>query len=178
MVKEHIFPAEARHINPETVKLGALLGCAELILSGTTTCCDGYFLEDQVAAAVHQSGLRAVLGQGVMDFPAPGVPDPSQNIQAAREFVVGYLNYSPLIRPSIFCHSPYTCSAATLKRAKAAAVEKGVLFQIHVAETKDEFDQARREFGLTRFSIWTRSAFSTISHCWCMPSGWNAAISN
>lgn len=148
-LNEHIFPAEAGYVNPETVRFGALLGCAELILSGTTTCCDGYFLEEHVADAVYQSGLRAVLGHGVIDFPAPGVPDPSRNIHAALEFVERWLGRSPRIKPSVFCHSPYTCSADTLKRAKEAAVAKGVLFQIHVAETKNEFDQALRDHGQT-----------------------------
>jgi len=148
-LKEHIFPAEARHINPDAVRSGTLLGCAELILSGTTTCCDGYFLEDHVAEAVYQSGLRAILGQGVIDFPAPGVPDPSRKIRAAREFVEKWLNVSALIKPSVFCHSPYTCCADTLKKAKDAAAAQGVLFQIHIAETKNEFDQTLREYGLT-----------------------------
>jgi len=148
-LNEHIFPAEANYINPESVRLGALLGCAELILSGTTTCCDGYFLEDHVAGAVHQSGLRAVLGHGVIDFPAPGVPDPSRNIQAALAFVEKWRDASALIKPSVFCHSPYTCSVETLKRAKKIAAAEGVLFQIHVAETKNEFDQALKDHGLT-----------------------------
>jgi len=45
---------------------------------------------------------------------------------------------SPRLTPSLFCHSPYTCSAATLVAAKTAARESGVLFQIHVAETGNE----------------------------------------
>ena len=85
---DHIFPAERRHISPATVGWGARLACAEMLLSGTTTCCDGYFLEGHVAAAVAESGLRAVLGQGVIDFAAPGVPDPRDNITAARDFLV------------------------------------------------------------------------------------------
>ena len=144
-LNEHIFPAEASYVNPETVRFGALLGCAELIQSGVTTCCDGYFLETHVADAVHQSGLRAVLGHGVIDFPAPGVPDPSRNILTALKFVEKWLGFSPRINPSVFCHSPYTCSAATMKRAKEAAAAKGVLFQIHVAETKNEFDQTLKD---------------------------------
>ena len=146
---EHIFPAEASYINPETVRFGALLGCAELTLSGTTTCCDGYFLEDHVADAVYQSGLRAVLGHGIIDFPAPGVPEPSRNIHTALDFVERWLDRSPRIKPSVFCHSPYTCSADTLQKAKEAAAAKGVLFQIHAAETKNEFDQALKDHGKT-----------------------------
>jgi len=146
-LNEHIFPAEAVHITPDSVRLGARLSMAEMLLSGTTTCCDGYFLAHQVAEAVEAVGLRAVLGQGVIDFPAPGVPDPGQKIHVARAFVRAWQGRSRLIRPSIFCHAPYTCSDETLQAAKQAADELGVLFQIHVAETQFEARQCRRTHG-------------------------------
>lgn len=148
-LNEHMFPAEAEHVRPETVRCGTLLACAEMILSGTTTCCDGYFHEEEVAGAVQACGLRAILGHGVVDFPAPGVPDPARNVDAAVDFVRNWQGRSPLIRPSIFCHSPYTCSAGTLEKAKAAAVANGVLFQIHIAETRSEYDQIRKDHGVT-----------------------------
>ncbi|RKY83620.1 amidohydrolase, partial [candidate division KSB1 bacterium] len=86
-----------------------------------------------------------VLGQGVIDFPAPGVPDPSNNIRTAAGFVEKWQDVSPLITPSIFCHSPYTCSEETLKKAKAACDSKGLLFQIHAAETKNEVNRIQTE---------------------------------
>ena len=144
-LNEHIFPAEAKHIKAETVRLGSFLSCAEMILSGTTTCCDGYFFEDEVAKAVFDSGMRAILGQGVIDFPAPGVPEPSDNVNKAVRFTDKWYNKSLMITPSIFCHSPYTCSEETLKKAKHAALSKNLLFQIHVAETKDERDRILSE---------------------------------
>ena len=117
-LNEHIFPAEAAHVDENLVYWGTKLGLAEMLLSGTTCLADGYFIEDQAARAVHEAGLRAVLGQGVIDFPAPGVPDPRLNISVAREFIERWKGVSPLIRPSVFCHSPYTCSATTLKAGK------------------------------------------------------------
>jgi 5-methylthioadenosine/S-adenosylhomocysteine deaminase len=90
---------------------------------------------------VDVSGMRAVLGQGVIDFPAPGIPDPSQNVRVAAAFTDRWLAKSPRIRPAVFCHSPYTCSAATLNAAKAAADDRGLLFQVHVAETRAERQQ-------------------------------------
>ena len=155
-LNEHIFPAEGKHINPESVKLGSLLACVEMILSGTTTCCDGYFYEDEVASAVDMSGMRAVLGQGVIDFPAPGVPDPSSNIENAVAFTEKWKDLSPLITPSIFCHSPYTCSIETLKKAKDAAVSQGLLFQIHAAETRTEQDQIQSEHQTTSIQFLDR----------------------
>lgn len=139
-LNRHIFPAEQAHIEPETVRTGALLSCAELLLTGTTTCCDGYFYESDVAEAVMDAGIRAVLGQGVIDFPAPGVPDPAQNIAVAEAFATQWKDRSERITPSIFCHSPYTCSQKTLIQAKKAADRQGVRFQIHVAETRNEVD--------------------------------------
>jgi 5-methylthioadenosine/S-adenosylhomocysteine deaminase len=143
-LQEHIFPAEAAYVNVENVRLGTRLSCAEMLLSGTTACCCGYFLEDAVADVVEAVGMRGVLGQGVVDFPAPGVPDPRKNVEAAAAFVDKWLDRSTRIRPSIFCHSAYTCSRETLRSAKAAAESRGVLFQIHVAETKNE-DRMIRE---------------------------------
>jgi 5-methylthioadenosine/S-adenosylhomocysteine deaminase len=134
----HIFPAEAAHITPENVGLGTRLSIAEMLLGGTTTCCDGYFLAQHIAEAVGEVGLRAVIGQGIIDFPAPGMPDPKANVDSAKAFVQAWQGRSDRIHPSIFCHSLYTCSAETLQAAKQATEKFGALFQIHVAETRAE----------------------------------------
>ncbi len=144
-LNDHIFPAEARHINPEFVRWATSLACCEMVLGGVTTCCDGYFHEDVVATAFDQFGMRAVAGQGIIDFPAPGVPDPTQNLSVAKAYAEKVLAAGGNVRPSLFCHSPYTCSAETLRKAKDLARELGVLFQIHVAETKSEVDQCHSE---------------------------------
>jgi len=146
-LQDHIFPAEAAFITPKTVRPATLLSCAEMLLSGTTTCCDGYFLEYDVARAVRDSGMRAVLGQGVIDHPAPGIPDPSRNLEAARSFLSACEHLCSRIRPSLFCHSPYTCSEETLLRTKALCRETGMRFQIHVAETQWEHEHLMKTTG-------------------------------
>ncbi|MGD9237379.1 MAG: amidohydrolase family protein, partial [Desulfobacterales bacterium] len=148
-LNEHIFPAEGAHIRPDSVRWATLLACAEMLLSGTTTCCDGYFFEDQVAEAVDISGMRAVLAQGVIDFPAPGVPDPKDNMKIPRAFVASWQQASALITPSVFCHSAYTCSGETLQKAKALSREAGLRFQIHAAETQAEVRQIRQKYKTT-----------------------------
>ena len=148
-LNQHIFPAESAHINPERVRWGSLLACAEMLLSGTTTCCDGYFYENLVTEAVQTSGMRAVLAQGVIDFPAPGVPDPKDNLKIPDAFIASWQNRTSLISPSVFCHSAYTCSAETLKKAKTLCVKNGLLFQIHVAETQNECQQIQNEHQCT-----------------------------
>ena len=135
---EHIFPAEAEHVKPDMVYWCTKLAAAEMILSGTTTVADGYFFEHDAARAFVDSGMRAVAAQGVIDFPAPGVADPRQNIAAAEQFIDQWLESDPLITPAVFAHSPYTCSGTTLKNAKKLARAKGVSLFIHVAESRAE----------------------------------------
>lgn len=148
-LQDHIFPAEARHVTSEMAYWCAKLAAAEMILSGTTTVADGYFFEEKVAEAFQEAGLRAIVAQGVIDFPAPGVPDPAKNIAHAEAFIADLQGKNPLITPAIFCHSPYTCSAATLVSAKKMARQQNVPFFIHVAETLFETNQALEKFGKT-----------------------------
>lgn len=139
-LNEHIFPAEAAHVNPDMVYWCTKLAAAEMILSGTTTVADGYFFEHDAARAFADAGMRAVAAQGVIDFPAPGVPDPADNISAAGAFIDHWQKRNPLITPAVFVHSPYTCSGATLQRAKELTRTKEVPLFIHVAESRFEAD--------------------------------------
>jgi 5-methylthioadenosine/S-adenosylhomocysteine deaminase len=144
---EHIFPAEAHHVREETVYWGTMLAIVEMIKSGTTTFCDGYFCEDGAARAVAASKIRAIVAQGVIDFPAPGVPDPRINVKAAEAFVFRWQGKSPHLTPSVFCHSPYTCSPETLARTKEVCRQHGILFQIHLAETMYEVEEVQKRYG-------------------------------
>ncbi len=148
-LNDHIFPAEAAHVNPEMVFWCTKLAAAEMIRSGTTTCADGYFHEAAAAEAFLESGLRAVAAQGIIDFPAPGVTDPTKNIATAADFIRTWQKKSARITPAVFAHAPYTCSAATLQGAKELAREQGVPFFIHVAETREEGRQMQELHGTT-----------------------------
>ncbi|MCU0579016.1 MAG: amidohydrolase [Desulfobacterota bacterium] len=146
-LEDHIFPAEARIIDAETVYWGSLLACAEMIRSGTTTFADGYFCLEGTARAVQEAGLRAVLAHGIIDFPAPGVPDPADNIATVRRFIDRWAGVSELIRLGVFPHAAYTCSPATLKQAKGLAREHRLPLFIHLAETREEVDRVRQISG-------------------------------
>jgi 5-methylthioadenosine/S-adenosylhomocysteine deaminase len=148
-LEEFIFPAEARFVNPDSVYWGTLLACAEMILSGTTTFADGYFCLDGVVKAVDRSGLRGLLCQGVVDFPAPGIPDPAQNILEVERFIEKWCGFSSRIEPGIFCHSPYICSPDTIRTVKEICRRKNVSFFIHAAETQEERSLIRTRYGKT-----------------------------
>ena len=144
---DKIFPAEAKHLNEQTVYWGALLGCLEMIASGTTTVSDGYFYQDATARAFRKAGLRALIAQGVIDFPAPGVPDPTQNLVVGKGFIERWAHVSELIRPGLFCHSLTTCSDKTLQEAMKLSQEFSLPLQTHLSETEEEVEEVIRKTG-------------------------------
>ncbi|MBN1548345.1 MAG: amidohydrolase [Syntrophaceae bacterium] len=141
----HIFPAEARFVNRNMVYAGSMLAMAEMILSGTTTFCDAYFYESSVARAAVDSGMRAVVSQGFIDLPQQN--DPAKIVDIAETFIKKWQEKSPLIVPSLACHSLYTCSPETLTCIKDVARKNRALYNIHVSETKDEVAIVNERFG-------------------------------
>ncbi|RJX36465.1 MAG: amidohydrolase [Desulfarculus sp.] len=146
-LQEHIFPAEARWINEQTVELCTLLAAGEMLLAGVTTVGDAYFCMHGAARAYEQAGLRALVGQGLIDFPAPGAPEPARNLAVCREFIEAWQGRSELITPGVFAHSPYTCSPDTLRGAAALCAELDCRLFTHLAETREETAQCRARHG-------------------------------
>lgn len=143
-LQEVIFPAEAKHVNPEFVYWGTLLAAAEMLQNGITTFCDGYFYEESAALAVKEAGARAILGQGILDFPSPDLPEPSHSRKHAEEFLQSFPRDETRLRPSLFCHAPYTCGPETLQWVKAMCREHQMIFQLHLSETAAEVEQITR----------------------------------
>jgi 5-methylthioadenosine/S-adenosylhomocysteine deaminase len=142
-----IFPVEAGWLDADKVYQGALLAAAEMIRGGITTVADGYFFEAEVRRAFHHAGLRAVVAQGLVDFPAPGVPDPARNLQVAAEFLDSGAPYRDRLTSTLFCHSPYTCGPETLQRAKDLTRARGLPLFLHLAETREEVAQLQGRTG-------------------------------
>ena len=146
---EFIFPAEGSWLDADKVYWGARLAAAEMIRGGITTVADSYFFEAAVRRALADVGLRANVAQGVVDFPAPGVPDPARNLEVAAEFLDTGGAYPNRLTSSVFCHSPYTCGENTLQKAKDLTRAHKVPFFIHLAETREEVIELTRRTGLS-----------------------------
>ena len=80
----HIFPAE-KHLNGDYVYWGTKLAVAEMLLSGTTTFCDMYLWAGQVAQAAAETGIRAVVGEVLYDFPSPNYGPPAAGLLYSEE---------------------------------------------------------------------------------------------
>jgi 5-methylthioadenosine/S-adenosylhomocysteine deaminase len=142
-----IFPTEARWVRPELVYWGTLLAAVEMLANGITTVCDGYFFEESAARAALDSGIRAVLGQGVLDFPTPDQPDPMRMRDRVAEFLESFPASNGRLRPSLFCHAPYTCRPETLQWVKELCRQRGLLFQTHLSETAGEVKEIQERYG-------------------------------
>jgi len=136
-LQKYIFPAEAKTVSPDFVRVGTRLAALEMIESGTTTFTDMYYFEDDIAQATHEAGLRAVLGQSVIKFPVPDARTPDEALVRADAFLTKWQS-DPLITPAVAPHAPYTLEAATLKAVRDLANRHNAPLLIHLAETKDE----------------------------------------
>jgi 5-methylthioadenosine/S-adenosylhomocysteine deaminase len=140
-LEKYIFPAEAKNVDREFVRWGTRLGLLEMALSGTTTFADMYYFEETVAEETKKAGLRGVLGQTVIGFPAPDYKTPEAALVGAEKFIKAFAD-DPLIVPAVAPHAIYTTSDQTLQAARTLADKYGKPLIIHLAETKAEFDEA------------------------------------
>lgn len=147
-LNQNIFPAEAKNVDEEYVRLGTRLGCLEMILGGTTTFVDMYYFEDAIAEETVKAGMRGVLGETVIDFPAPDNKNWTDAINNCEQYVRKWKNHT-LITPAIAPHAPYTVSADHLKETAAFAQKYDVPLLIHVAENQVEMKQIQEKHGAT-----------------------------
>ncbi len=145
-LEKFIFPAEAKNVTPEFVRWGTRLAVLEMMLSGTTTYTDMYYFEDDVAAVTKEAGMRAVLGQTIIGFPAPDYKTPQEALAATEKFI-GKWKGDALITPAVAPHAAYTNDETTLKAASAMADRHGVPLLIHVSETQVENTTSLQKHG-------------------------------
>ncbi len=145
-LNNYIFPDEARFVNREFSYLGSLLACAEMIKSGTTTFCDMYIFEDDVATAAKSAGMRCLLGEALFDFPSPNVKTPVEGLKYTEMLIEKWAN-DPLVNIVVEPHTLYTCSEDLLRDSRRLADRYGVPIATHYLETKSEKEKLARRYG-------------------------------
>jgi len=138
---KYIFPAEAKNVSEEFVRVGTRLGLAEMIRGGTTTYCDMYYFEDAIADETSKAGVRGVLGETVIDFPVADNKTNADAMAYVEKFVKRWQG-NDLIVPAIAPHAPYTVSEEHLRAARAFSDRTGAPIVTHVSETKKELEDS------------------------------------
>ena len=148
-LNNYIFPAESR-MDADFVFAGTLLACAEMIMSGTTTFCDMYLFEDEVAKAAQLAGMRCLVGEVLYDFPSPNYGPIEKGLAYTEELITKWQD-DPLVSIAVEPHATYTCSPDLLQAANKLALEYNVPLIIHVAETKGEISEIRKKYNKRPF---------------------------
>src|SRR6202790_5185073 len=147
-LQKYIFPAEAKTVSPEFVRIGTRLAALEMIESGTTTFADMYYFEEDIARATRDAGLRGVLGETIIQFPVADAKTPAEGLARAEAFIKAFRN-DRLIVPAVAPHSMYTLDRESLIAAAALARKYDAPLIIHLAETEDEVKIAREQHNAT-----------------------------
>lgn len=142
-LNDHVWPFEAK-LTGDDIRNGAEIGIAEMLLGGTTTFVDMYWQEIEVAEAVKELGIRAVLSPTFTD---------DKFREFKKDFRLVSEKYGkgeePRISLMIAPHSVYSCSRENLLYAKELAEIHDIPMTIHVSETQDEQDTMRRRICMT-----------------------------
>ena len=146
-LNDHIFPAEAK-LDDQKVYAGALLACAEMILSGTTSFCDMYLFEDAVARAAKKAGVRAVVGEVLYDFNSPNYGPIKNGFKYTQKLIDTWQN-DPLVTIAVEPHSTYLCAPQLLKKAFKLTQSFNLPLVIHLAESKSEINQIKERYNRT-----------------------------
>ncbi|HUQ32122.1 MAG TPA: amidohydrolase [Pyrinomonadaceae bacterium] len=155
---KYIFPAEAKNVTEEFVRVGTRLGLAEMIRGGTTTYCDMYYFEDAIADETQKAGMRGVLGETVIDFPVADNKTWPEAMAYTEKFLKKWKG-NALVVPAIAPHAPYTVSEEHLKAVRALSDRMGAPIVIHVAETRKEVDDLLQSKGASPVDYLARIGF-------------------
>lgn len=142
----YIFPLENKLVSRDMVRTGANLANIEMIKGGVTTYADMYYFEDEVAKTVDKAGLRAVLGETIINFPVADAQTPEEGIAYAVRFIHKYKDH-PRITPAFAPHAPYTNTTENLQKIAALSEELNVPVMIHLAETDREKEEIAKRTG-------------------------------
>lgn len=137
----YIFPAEAKNATADFVRWGTRLACLEMVLAGITTYTDMYYFEDVEAETAKEAGVRGVLGQTIIGFPAPDHKTWREALAATEKYIQRF-QHDDLIVPAVAPHAIYTTPDDALVAAHQLAKKYGVPLTIHLAETQQERSDA------------------------------------
>lgn len=140
----YLMPLEREFVTPEFVRLGTQVACAEMIRSGVTCFADMYYFEEAIAAATAEIGMRALLGQTVLIFPAPDAASYEEGVVLCRRFIERWHGH-PLIQPAVAPHAWYTATPELMRACADLARAYDVPLHTHVSETRLEVNNCREE---------------------------------
>ncbi len=150
-LQDHIWPAEAKAISPEFVRDGVELAIAEMLRGGTTCCNENYFFPDVQAATYRRLGFRAMVALPIIEFPSAWAKSRDEYFDKGLA-VHDEFRGEALIGTSLGPHAPYTVSDESFERIRMLADQLDIPVHLHLHETAQEVEDAKRERGARPFA--------------------------
>lgn len=149
-LQNHIWPFEGK-MTPKDIEIGSRLAVLEMIKSGTVFFADMYWRREQTMKVVKEMGIRATIGvtfaQGLMSDEA---------IENNFKFIKDHKFESERVALAVMPHSPYMVGEALFKRCAKIAREEEMILHTHLAETKKEVSDCKKQYGCTPVELMDR----------------------
>jgi len=124
------------------------LSAAEMLLSGTTTFCDQYFFAEEIAAAVKEAGIRAVIAYGIVQL--GDAHRGAEELAKATAFLARQRSSDGRVIPWFGPHAPYVDNSEDLLLEEVkVANEYGVGLHLHMACGPEDNEETLRRYGTT-----------------------------
>jgi len=146
-LQEDVWPVEAE-LTAEDVRVGAELGLVEMIRAGTIAISDMYFHVSEIADAVDEAGIRAVLGHTAITVGKDddaATADMQRSLDVARDLDGAA---DGRITTTFQPHSLTTVGEEYLREFVPKARDAGLPIHFHANETTDEVDPIVSEHGV------------------------------
>jgi len=141
---EKAFKVDAQ-LTRRDVQMGALLGCVEMLKSGTTSFHDLFYWEDEVARGAREAGIRGFLSWVVLD--EAFTTQRGSPLKNAEQFI-RKVRGDDLVTPSVGLQGVYVCSEETYAGARELAEREDVGLHTHLSETRAEVYNHRKKTGM------------------------------
>ena len=167
-LRRFLFPLESKYMTPDLVYHSSRYAMAEMLLSGITTFMDMYYFEDEVAKAADEMGMRAFVGETIVDFPSCDSQVAYGGLDYCQKFLPRWKNH-PLITPFVAPHATNTNDLKHLQQASQLARKYDVPFSLHACELDYEMDYFQKEYLMTPIEFLNHyhllNQHTVLAHC-------------
>lgn len=167
-LQEYIWPMEAKYVNEDFVYKNTKLAIQEMQKNGIRLINDMYWYPDFAARAAQELGMNYILGWPIINFPAPWVASWEYWLAQTEELIIKYQN-NEFIKVAIAPHSIYATSEELLIKSKQLSDKYSSIFHIHVAESRQEFDDSIKNNWCSPikylYNLWILNNRCVLAHC-------------
>lgn len=146
-LRRFLFPLENACMTKELASLSAEYAIAEMLLSGITCMADMYYFEEDLWQVTKKTGIRALLGETIIDFATCDTSEPFGGLAIASEMAEKHDD--ELVKVMIAPHATNTNPAHILKQVDELSKKYQIPWMMHVSEMDYEMKYFEETYQMT-----------------------------